>query len=115
MELRAQVDHQAALFIRLDPDQALILRVVQQLDELLEAIPGGLEVGATLQLLRNGQVIGSTNKHAEHPVDRPIQFQEIFATLYAKAGLDLNTRQFDLRGRPQYLIDPGIQPIRELI
>ncbi|HEY2414688.1 MAG TPA: DUF1501 domain-containing protein [Pirellulaceae bacterium] len=65
--------------------------------------------------MKTGQVIGSTNKHAEHPVDRPIQFQEIFATLYAKAGLDLNTRQFDLRGRPQYLIDPGIQPIRELI
>jgi hypothetical protein len=65
--------------------------------------------------MKTGQVVGSTNKHAEHPVDRPIQFQEIFATLYAKAGLDLNTRQFDLRGRPQYLIDPGIQPIRELI
>jgi hypothetical protein len=65
--------------------------------------------------MKHGQVIGSTNKYAEHPVDRPIQFQEIFATLYAKAGLDLNTRQFDLRGRPQYLIDPGIQPIRELM
>jgi hypothetical protein len=65
--------------------------------------------------MKTGQVIGSTNKYAEHPVDRPIQFQEIFATLYAKAGLDLNTRQFDLRGRPQYLIDPGIQPIRELM
>jgi hypothetical protein len=65
--------------------------------------------------MQTGQVIGSTNKYAEHPVDRPIQFQEIFATLYAKTGLDLNTRQFDLRGRPQYLIDPGVQPIRELM
>src|SRR5262245_55311884 len=65
--------------------------------------------------MKTGQVIGATNKHAEHPVERPIQFQEIFATLYAKAGLDLNTRQFDLRGRPQYLIDPGIEPIRELM
>ena len=65
--------------------------------------------------MKTGQVIGSTNKHAEHPVDRPIQFQEIFATLYAKAGLDLNTRQFDLRGRPQYLLEPGTEPIRELV
>jgi hypothetical protein len=65
--------------------------------------------------MRTGQVIGATNRYAEHPVDRPIQFQEIFATLYAKAGLDLNTRQFDLRGRPQYLVEPGIEPIRELI
>jgi hypothetical protein len=65
--------------------------------------------------MRTGQVIGATNRYAEHPVDRPIQFQEIFATLYAKAGLDLNTRQFDLRGRPQYLVEPGIEPIRELM
>lgn len=65
--------------------------------------------------MRTGQVIGATNKYAEHPVDRPIQFQEVFATLYAKAGLDLNTREFDLRGRPQYLVDPGVEPIRELV
>ena len=65
--------------------------------------------------MKTGQVIGATNRYAEHPVERPIQFQEIFATLYAKAGLNLNTREFDLRGRPQYLIDPGIEPIRELM
>jgi hypothetical protein len=65
--------------------------------------------------MQTGQVIGATNKYAEHPVERPIKFEEIFATLYAKAGLDLNTRQFDLRGRPQYLVEPGIEPIRELL
>jgi hypothetical protein len=65
--------------------------------------------------MKTGQVIGATNKYAEHPVERPIQFQEIFATLYAKAGLNLNTREFDLRGRPQYLVEPGVEPIRELM
>jgi hypothetical protein len=60
-------------------------------------------------------VIGRTNKYAEYPVDRPVKFQEVFATLYAKAGLDLNTRQFDLRGRPQYLVEQGVEPIRELV
>jgi Protein of unknown function (DUF1501) len=65
--------------------------------------------------MKTGQVIGATNKNAEHPVERPIQFAEIFATLYAKAGLNLNTRAFDLRGRPQYLVDPGIEPVRELM
>jgi Protein of unknown function (DUF1501) len=65
--------------------------------------------------MRTGQVIGSTNKYAEYPVERPIKFQEVFATLYAKAGLDLNTRAFDLRGRPQYLVDAGNEPIRELM
>jgi hypothetical protein len=65
--------------------------------------------------MKLGQVIGATNKYAEHPVDRPVKFQEIFATLYAKAGLNLNTREFDLRGRPQYLVEPGNEPIRELM
>jgi hypothetical protein len=65
--------------------------------------------------MRLGQVIGSTTKHAEHPVDRPVKFEEVFATLYAKAGLSLNTRAFDLRGRPQYLVEPGIGPMRELM
>ncbi len=65
--------------------------------------------------MRLGQVIGRTNKYAEHPVDRPVKFQEVFATLYAKAGLNLNTREFDLRGRPQYLVEPGVEPMRELM
>ena len=65
--------------------------------------------------MRTGQVIGATNKYGEFPVDRPISFQEVFATLYSRAGLDLNTREFDFRGRPQYLVDAGVQPIRELI
>jgi hypothetical protein len=65
--------------------------------------------------MKLGQVIGRTNRYAEHPVERPVQFQEVFATLYAKAGLNLNTREFDLRGRPQYLVEPGIEPMRELM
>lgn len=65
--------------------------------------------------MRTGQVIGKTNKYAEHAIDRPVKFQEVFATLYTQAGLDLGTRAFDLRGRPQYLVDPDTQPIRELI
>jgi hypothetical protein len=65
--------------------------------------------------MKLGQVIGRTNKYGEHPVDRPVKFQEVFATLYAKAGLNLNTREFDLRGRPQYLVEPGCEPIRELM
>ena len=65
--------------------------------------------------MRLGQVIGKTNKNGEHPVDRPVKFQEVFATLYAKAGLNLNAREFDLRGRPQYLVEPGNEPMRELM
>jgi hypothetical protein len=65
--------------------------------------------------MRTGQVIGSTNKFGEHPVDRPVKFGEVFATLYAKAGLPINTREFDLRGRPQHLVESGCEPLKEVM
>jgi hypothetical protein len=51
------------------------------------------------------------------PVSRPVTFEEIHATLYRNLGINLATipRLFDFRGRPQYLVDPGVAPIRELI
>jgi hypothetical protein len=65
--------------------------------------------------MRTGLVIGATNRLGEHAVDRPVTFQEVWATLYRNLGLDLNAvREFDLRGRPQYLVDEGVQPLREV-
>ena len=65
--------------------------------------------------LRTGQVIGSTNRNAEHAKDRPVTFQEVFATLYHSLGIDVNTATInDLSGRPQYVTD-GVLPIRELV
>jgi hypothetical protein len=66
--------------------------------------------------MRTGQVIGATNRLGEYAVDRPVTFQEVLATLYHNLGLDVATvREFDLRGRPQYLVDQGVQPLGELI
>jgi hypothetical protein len=66
--------------------------------------------------MRTGQAIGSTNRLGEYAVDRPVQFQEVFATLYTKLGLDPGQiRAFDDSGVPQYLVDSGIAPIRELL
>ena len=66
--------------------------------------------------MRTGQVIGSTNRLGEHAKDRPVHFGEVLATLYHQMGLDVNsTRMFDLRNRPQYLVDEGITPMPELI
>ena len=66
--------------------------------------------------MKTGQVIGATNKYAEHPVKRPVQFQEVFATLYTCLGINLGqTRIFDPNGRPQYLVEPDIGPMRELV
>lgn len=65
--------------------------------------------------MRTGQVIGSTNRLAEYAKDRPVHFQEIFATLYHNMGIDVNSVTLnDLNGRPQYLVD-HMQPLHELI
>jgi hypothetical protein len=66
--------------------------------------------------MRTGQVIGATNRYAEYATQRPVKFQEVFATLYHNLGINLSqTRVFDPNGRPQYLVDPGIEPLREVI
>lgn len=66
--------------------------------------------------MRTGQVVGSTNRLGEYAKDRPVKFQEVFATLYHNLGIDLNqVTEKDLRGRPQYLVDEDIQPMKELI
>jgi hypothetical protein len=66
--------------------------------------------------MRTGQVIGSTNRLGEHAKDRPVSFQEVFATLYHNLGIDVNKATVtDLSGRPQYVVDDGAQPIRELV
>lgn len=65
--------------------------------------------------MKTGKVIGSTNRFAEHVEDRPVGFNEIFATLYHNLGIDVNTATVtDLSGRPTYLVDHA-QPIPELI
>jgi len=66
--------------------------------------------------MRTGQVIGSTNRLGEHPVDRPVTFQEVFATLYKNVGLDVGKiRIFDNAGVPQNLVDAGNEPMKELV
>ena len=64
-----------------------------------------------------GQLIGSTNRLGEHAVDRPVHFQEIFATLYRNIGIDTSVNTIkDFSGRPRYLIDHNIhRPLPELI
>jgi len=62
-----------------------------------------------------GQIIGATDRLGGEPVERPVSFQEVFATLYHNLGIDTSrTTITDLNGRPQYLVEPGVEPIREL-
>jgi len=58
--------------------------------------------------LRTGVVLGETDRTASAPVARPIHFQDVFATLFHKLGIDLrSTTITDTRGRPHYLVDQG--------
>lgn len=66
--------------------------------------------------MRTGQAIGKTDHDAGDVADRPVQFAEVFATLYTNLGIDVGrTTLHDLSGRPQYLVEGGAQPMRELI
>lgn len=67
--------------------------------------------------MRTGQVIGATNRLGEHPVERPVHFQEVFATLYHQLGIDTDhVTVNDLHGRPRFLVDHvQYRPLRELV
>jgi Protein of unknown function (DUF1501) len=65
--------------------------------------------------MKLGQVIGSSTAYAEEAKDRPVQLQEVFATLYHNLGIDVShTQLIDPAGRPQYLVEKR-EVIRELI
>ncbi len=66
--------------------------------------------------MRTGQVIGATDRLGGEAVQRPVSFQEVFATLYHNLGINAGTTTVsDLTGRPHYLVDSDVQPMKELI
>ncbi len=66
--------------------------------------------------MNTGQVIGATDKDGAFPTERPVNFQEVFATLYHCIGIDATrTTLPDAKGRPHYLVDAGNKPIPELV
>jgi len=49
-------------------------------------------------------------------VERPVQFCEVFATLYQNLGIDVSKVTIPgLAGRPQFLIADKCQPMPELV
>jgi len=64
--------------------------------------------------MRTGQVIGSTDRMADAPKERPVTFQSVFATLYHNLGIDPATAVYDRANRPHALLEE-VKPIRELI
>ncbi len=67
--------------------------------------------------MRTGQVIGATNRLAEHAVQRPVTHQEVFATLYKNIGLNPHADKVvdPASGRPHFLVEDGVEAIKELV
>jgi uncharacterized protein (DUF1501 family) len=65
--------------------------------------------------LRMGQVIGRSDARGERVVERPLDPQDVAATVYHHLGINARAIEFyDLLRRPMPLLDRG-EPIRELI
>lgn len=65
--------------------------------------------------LRMGQVVGSTNSKGEHPKDRPLTPNDLWALVLRHLGIDYHNIAFlDHAGRPMPMLPYG-EPIAELI
>lgn len=64
--------------------------------------------------MRTGQVIGSTNSKGEHPQDRALTPNDLWATMYHHLGIDRHAAFPDHNGRPQPILTSG-EPIAELL
>lgn len=65
--------------------------------------------------MRMGQVIGRSDRRGERVVERPLDPQDVAATVYHHLGIDARATSFrDPLDRPMPLLDRG-EPIRELI
>jgi hypothetical protein len=76
--------------------------------------PGAMSVLAAGGGMRTGQVVGSTNSKGEHPQDRPLTPNDLWATVYRHLGIDYNHALPDHSGRPMPILPFG-EPIAELL
>jgi hypothetical protein len=63
--------------------------------------------------MKNGRVIGATDKDGVDITDRPISVMDLMATLTKSMGINLDTQFTTPRGRPMKIVDGG-KPIGEL-
>jgi hypothetical protein len=64
--------------------------------------------------MRTGQVVGSTNSKGEHPTDRPLTPNDLWATVFRHLGINHDDSFPDHRGRPMPILPFG-DPIAELV
>ncbi len=63
--------------------------------------------------MRTGQVIGATNKKGEHPVERAMSPNDLWATVFQHLGVDQQIAFTNLQGVPMPILSSG-EPIAEL-
>jgi hypothetical protein len=64
--------------------------------------------------LKTGQVVGDSDSQAARPKNRPLNAQNVLATIYHHFGIEPKQTVPDFSGRPQYLLEDG-EPISELV
>ena len=96
---------------RINPQKGTASKVMQP---GRDHYPGAMSVLVAGGGMRTGQVIGSTNDKGEHPQDRPLDPNDLLATVYTHLGIDYTEMVPDLSGRPIPLIPHG-KPIEELL
>jgi Protein of unknown function (DUF1501) len=60
-------------------------------------------------------VVGRTDARGEEPVERPLAPEDVFATLVAALGIDVDTVLTTPDGRPVRVVAPGALPIAEVL
>jgi len=77
--------------------------------------PSAMSVLVSGAGMRTGQVIGSTNARGEHPRERPLTPNDLWASMFQHLGIDhANTSFLDHTGRPMPILPYG-EAIRELV
>ena len=64
--------------------------------------------------LKSGVVVGSTTRGGDLPLDRPIHFNDVLATIYHQLGISTTEVSNDALGRPVPVLAHG-SPIKELV
>lgn len=63
--------------------------------------------------MKTGQVIGATNSKGEHPVERILTPNDLWASVYRYLGINHKHTLHDLQGRPMQILPFG-EPIEEI-
>ena len=57
--------------------------------------------------VKRGMVVGETDAHGELPASRPVQPEDLLATVYRLLGIDVETEYRTSTGRPVKVLDKG--------